>query len=244
MPQIGHYLASSLIEWPGYITASIVMQGCNFRCPFCHSREFVFGKPSVDIPLEAVLRDLRKRKGWIDAAVISGGEPCIQADLPDMLELIKESGVLVKLDTNGTYPDLLAMLIESKLVDLVAMDVKAPLDSRYEKAAGVHVSLDNIKRSIDLLLRHPEVQEFRTTYVPGLHGEIEAAAIAETLAGANLYYVQGFIPHNTLDEKYLEVAPFPVETLVRFAEIASHKIKRVEVRGENVVFLDGKPVHK
>jgi pyruvate formate lyase activating enzyme len=245
MPPIGYYLASSLIEWPGYITASVVMQGCNFRCPFCHSRDFVPVKPPEhEIPLEWILKDIRKRHGWVDAVVVSGGEPCIHAELPEMLRLFKESRVLVKLDTNGTYPEMLEQVINEKLVDLVAMDVKAPLDQRYVRATGVKANLDNVRRSIDILLKHPEIQEFRTTYVPGIHGEPEALDIAKTLEGAALYYVQGFIPHNTLDEAYMSVDRFALPELKRFAEIAAPHIKRVEVRGEDVVFTDGKLITK
>ncbi|HHN46008.1 MAG TPA: anaerobic ribonucleoside-triphosphate reductase activating protein [Planctomycetes bacterium] len=240
MPPIGLYLASTLIEWPGRVCASVVLQGCNFRCPFCHSREFVpVGKPSKEINIEDVLMDIRMRRDWTDAVVVSGGEPSIHGGLAELLESFKHAGLLVKLDTNGSNPATLERLLSEGLVDLVALDVKAPLDERYEKASGIKVNVDNVRRSIEILKGRPQAQEFRTTYVPGLHGEAEAEAIAQELAGASMYYVQGFVPRNTLDEKYLDIRQFGVEELTRFAEIAAPHISRVELRGEGVVFENG-----
>ncbi|MBN1808359.1 MAG: anaerobic ribonucleoside-triphosphate reductase activating protein [Planctomycetes bacterium] len=240
MPPVAFYLASSLIEWPGRIAASLVLQGCNFKCPFCHSRDFVpTTPPASEVPLDAVLADLSLRKDWIDAVVVSGGEPCIHADLPDLLAVIKNAGFPVKLDTNGSNPDMLTAVIERGLADLVAMDVKAPLDDRYHAAAGTRVNLDNIRRSIDVLLARPDLHEFRTTFVPGHHAEPEAAAIAEILHGAASFYVQGFVNHNTLDPSYMDRSPYPVDRLRSFAEIIAPHVARVEVRSEGIVFENG-----
>lgn len=240
MPPIAFYLPSSFIEWPGRITASVVLQGCNFRCPFCHSSEFVpMGAPRQEISSEELLEELSQRSGWIDGVVISGGEPTLHADLPELLRSIKDLGLLVKLDTNGSNPVMLQRLIGEALVDLAAMDIKAPLDERYHMAAGKEVNLGKVRRSIDILRQHPETAEFRTTVVPGMHDEATVEEIARLIAGARIYYIQNFEPRKTLDPSMQALEPLKEEELASMARTAAGFVKCTVVRGTEIAEGDG-----
>ena len=245
MPPIAFYLPSSLIEWPGRITASVVLQGCNFRCPFCHSSEFVrLGAPENEIPQDELLEELSSRSSWVDGVVVSGGEPTIHADLPEFLRSLKGLGLLVKLDTNGSNPDTLEAVVEQGLVDLVAMDLKAPLDERYHAAAGKKVNLDRLRRSLEIVRGRPEMAEFRTTAVPGLHDVESVEEIARLIPDARVYYIQNFEPHNTLDKKMMDVKPFREDVLAEMARAAARYVRCAVVRGTEIAEGDGCPILK
>jgi len=184
LPPIAGYHSTTLLDWPGRLAAIVFLPRCNFRCPFCHAGHLL-ADPAETVPLEAVLASLAEREGWLDGVVICGGEPTLWPALGDLCRRFRDAGVGVKLDTNGTRPDVLAALVADGLVDAVAMDVKAPLDARYARAAGVEtVDLQALRRSIAELAAAPIEVEFRTTVVPALHEEAEIEAIGETLAAA------------------------------------------------------------
>jgi len=184
LPPIAGYHPTTLLDWPGRLAAIVFLPRCNFRCPFCHAGHLL-GDPPETIPLEAVLAHLAEREGWLDGVVICGGEPTLWPALGGLCRRFRDAGLAVKLDTNGTRPDVLASLLADGLVDAVAMDVKAPLDARYARAAGVEaVDLDALRRSIALLAASAVEVEFRTTVVPTLLAEAEIRAIGETLAAA------------------------------------------------------------
>jgi len=189
---IGGLHKVSLIDYPGQISALIFTQGCNFRCPYCHNPELVY--PHLWRPAlkeKQVFNFLDARVGKLDAVVVTGGEPLLQKDLEDFFARVKERGFLVKVDTNGSYPDVLRHLIEKKYLDYCAMDVKAPWPS-YERAAGVPVEVEKIKESVEIIRSSGIEYEFRTTFVsPLLRGE-EVLEIAHQLGTIKRFVLQKF----------------------------------------------------
>ncbi|HZJ84297.1 MAG TPA: anaerobic ribonucleoside-triphosphate reductase activating protein [Syntrophomonadaceae bacterium] len=212
--KISGLIKQTLVDYPGEVAAVVFTQGCNLRCPFCHNGHLVTrpGKIANEyIKPTEVLGFLRDRVGFLDALVISGGEPTLHPDLPDFIKEVKELGYLVKLDTNGTNATMLEFLLKNSLLDYVAMDIKAPLELEvYGKACGNLGLKDffNIRNSINLLLNTDINVEFRTTVIPALHDEDDIAEIAEYIKGAKLYTLQQFNPEVTLDVNYGRVVPF------------------------------------
>lgn len=184
----------TLLDYPGRVACTLFTGGCNFRCPFCQNSELVLCPGEVDtIPNEEVFSYLEKRKRMLDGVCITGGEPTLQEGLTEFIGRIKAIGLLVKLDTNGYEPDRLAKLIESGLVDYIAMDIKSSPEG-YSKASGIEgVELSKIERSIDLISSSGIEHEFRTTVVRELHTREDLAAIARRLTGEKRYFLQRFV---------------------------------------------------
>ncbi len=192
--KIAHLLPTTLIEYPGKVAALIYTAGCNFRCPFCHNSELVLPdkvKALHCIPEDDVLYFLRERQGFLDALAITGGEPTLQPDLAEFLARVKGIGYLIKLDTNGSNPGVLARLFDEKLVDYVAMDVKGP-EERYSELAGVNVDTDAIKETIRLIIDRAPDYEFRTTVAPTITPN-EVEETARLIEGAKRYFLQAFV---------------------------------------------------
>ena len=192
--KIAHLLPTTLIEYPGKVAALIYTAGCNFRCPFCHNSELVLPdkvKALHCIPEDDVLYFLRERQGFLDALAITGGEPTLQPDLAEFLARVKGIGYLIKLDTNGSNPGVLARLFDEKLVDYVAMDVKGP-EERYSELAGVHVDMNAIKETIRLIIDRAPDYEFRTTVAPTITAD-ELEETARLIEGAKRYFLQAFV---------------------------------------------------
>ena len=183
----------TLLDFPGKVACTVFTAGCNFRCPFCQNASLVlperFGQP---ISEEELLSFLRKRQGILDGVAITGGEPMLHADLPDLLRRIRELGFRVKLDTNGSFPDRLSAVIEEGLVDYVAMDIKnAP--ELYAQTTGLRaLDLSAIDRSRMLLMEGKADYEFRTTVVKGLHTEESLLETARWIEGAKAWYLQQY----------------------------------------------------
>jgi pyruvate formate lyase activating enzyme len=210
-PPIKGFQPNTLLDWPGKICAILFLPGCNFRCPYCHSRELVGDAAGIEsIPLGAVLEHLAGQRDWIDGVVITGGEPLGQPHLRALIETLRGRGLGIKLDTNGSHPSPLAELIDAGLLDYVAMDVKAPLDERYERVAGVAVDLGAIRRSIELLGEGRVEHELRTTFCPALLDESAVLEMAAQLAGARRWILQPFRPVNCL-ARWLETTERPGE---------------------------------
>jgi len=171
MDNIKGFLETSFIDWPGRSCAVLFLGGCNFRCPFCHNHPLVLGPEElISLDLEEILVRLRPLRSWLGGVCISGGEPTLSAELPEMLRSLKEEGFHVKLDTNGSRPAVLAELLAAGLVDMVAMDVKAPLEQAlYDKCCGVKADLGRIGESIELIKGCGLPHQFRMTVVPGFH---------------------------------------------------------------------------
>jgi len=192
--KIAQLLPTTLIEYPGKVAALIYTAGCNFRCPFCHNSELVLPdkvKALHCIPEDDVLYFLRERQGFLDALAITGGEPTLQPDLAEFLARVKGIGYLIKLDTNGSNPGVLARLFDEKLVDYVAMDVKGP-EERYSELAGVHVDMNAIKETIRLIIDRAPDYEFRTTVAPTITAD-EVEETARLIQGAKRYFLQAFV---------------------------------------------------
>ncbi len=200
---IGGYQKLTLIDYPGKIAATVFTVGCNFRCPFCHNPELV--KPVTYNPQPNTLEKeffvfLKKRRGQLEGICITGGEPTIQPDLINFIKKIKKLGFLVKLDSNGTRPDVLRKVIAGKLVDFIAMDIKNTL-KKYAETCGSKVDIERIKLSVDLIRNSRLPYEFRTTAVPGLHTKKDFEEITKWLKGADSYYLQEYREFRILDPK-------------------------------------------
>ena len=182
----------TLLDYPGQVACTVFTGGCNFRCPFCQNGDLLLcGQPSQYTEAQ-LLAFLQKRRGLLDGVCISGGEPLLQAELPQLLEKIKAMGYLVKLDTNGSFPKRLQRLAEQGLVDYVAMDIKGS-PSRYGAACGVGALYwPQVQQSVEFLLQGGLPCEFRTTVVRELHGPEDMQAIGQWLQGAQRYFLQRF----------------------------------------------------
>jgi len=203
------FLESSFLDWPGQIASVIFLAGCNFRCPFCHNYGLVLNPekfPSIE--WDDVKARLNKFKGWIDGVVITGGEPTINRGLAGLIREIRASSFKVKLDTNGSRPEVLADLLDQGLLDHVAMDVKAPLNEMaYARAAGRTGFLNKVKESLALLRSSGIPYTLRTTVVPNLHTEDDILLLAKQLAGVKDWKLQYFNPENALDCSFRSLEP-------------------------------------
>ena len=204
---IGGVQWTTLVDYPGKVAATLFTVGCNFRCPFCHNPELVDpARFAQALELGELLDRLRERAGFIDGVVISGGEPTIQPALPALAKSLKALGLLVKLDTNGSRPDVLRALLEEGHVDFIAMDIKAPLD-RYDEFSGVSADTTEIEASIGLILDRAPDHEFRTTVAPSL-SRVDVLRIAERLVGAKRFALQPFrVPEKGLLDPTWETKP-------------------------------------
>jgi len=219
------------LDFPGYISATVFLGGCNFRCPFCHNADLVLRPEAIDtMPLDYFITFLDSRKDWLEAVCVSGGEPLLQDDLEVLLRVIKERNMLVKLDTNGSRPDRLAELVEAGLVDSIAMDVKAPLH-RYKQVTRSEVCEDDIARSIELVRTSGLPYTFRTTVVPGLVGEKDLLEIAQMLHRAKCFQIQQFSRRNPVDKIFALVEPYPEEEISRLAGLVRPYFDDVRVQG-------------
>jgi pyruvate formate lyase activating enzyme len=212
---------TSVIEYPGKLSTVVFAGGCNFRCPYCYNVDLVLWPDELpDIETEWVLDLLAHRRGFVDGVVVSGGEPTIQKGIDSFLRKVKGLNLSIKLDTNGSAPSVLKALASEGLIDYVAMDVKAPLDERYNVIAGVSVDLGKIEESIEFLLKGSVDYEFRTTVVPGFIDREDVCAIARSIRGAKRYAIQQFRSSRTLDPTLEDVKPYggeEIEAMVREA---------------------------
>ncbi|MCC5911197.1 MAG: anaerobic ribonucleoside-triphosphate reductase activating protein [Clostridiaceae bacterium] len=181
---------SSFIDYPNKISTVYFTAGCNFRCPYCHNGPIVKGV-GENIKEEEIFSFLEKRKKFIDALCISGGEPTLYEEIYDFIKKVKEKGFFIKLDTNGTNPEMLKNLLKEELIDYVAMDIKAPLH-KYEFITKTKVDIEDIKASIHLLKNTSIDYEFRTTVCKELLTEEDILEIAKYLKGSKRYYIQNF----------------------------------------------------
>lgn len=192
--RIKGFLETSFLDWQGKLAAVLFLPGCNFRCPYCHNHPLVIQPEGLEtISLEYILKRLKRLKGWIDGVCVTGGEPTLTPNLPLLLEHIKGEGWPIKLDTNGSFPGRLKELMERDLVDCVAMDIKAPLDSKsYSRCAGVSVDISAIRQSISVLTNGGIDYTFRMTVVPTLLTEEQVYKAALQLVGTRGLLLQDF----------------------------------------------------
>lgn len=218
-------------DFPGHIAATIFLGGCNFRCPFCHNAQLVLEpQKAPTFPIDYFLGFLDARRDWLEGICVTGGEPLLTYDLDVLLSVLKDRDLLVKLDTNGTFPDRLESLLQAGLVDFVAMDIKSALH-RYPEVVRVDVDADAVERSVDMIRNSGIRYMFRTTVVPGLVGREDIAAIAGWLKGSELFQLQQFSPRNTLDPAFEKKLPYSREDLEDMAEILKSEFKEVRLEG-------------
>jgi len=228
--KIGGIQKTSLLDYPDTISAIIWTVGCNFRCPFCYNRDLVFGKVPT-ITEEEVLSFLKKRIGLLEGLVITGGEPLIQEDIVDFISKVKKLGYLVKIDTNGIYPEKLKELIDKKLVDYIAMDIKAP-KKKYDSLSGKKVDIKKIEKSIDIIKKSGIDYEFRTTFIPDFLTKEDIKEISKWLKSSKKFFIQQFKNDVSLISPKLEnKKPYLNEELVETLNDIKPYFEYCEVRG-------------
>ena len=224
------FIRNSFVDWDGKVSAVIFLPGCTFRCGYCYNKPMVTGHEKIDsIDFRQVEEHLGRNRGFVDGVVITGGEPTIHDDLPVLIGKIRSMGYAVKLDTNGSNPEMLRKIISGKMVDYIAMDIKAPL-SKYSQAAGVSVDSGKIRKSIDLIKSGGIDYEFRTTVIPSFHGEDDIEDMARSISGAGRYVLQKFVPKETIDAR-LMCEPSPTsEYMERMKKAAEKHVASVILR--------------
>lgn len=228
MLKIGGIQKLTLIDYPGKISCTVFFLGCVFKCPWCYNPELVLPqkiKKQTRISEKEFFDFLKERKGLLEGVVLCGGEPTVNRDLPEFCGKIKKLGYLIKLDTNGSNPKILKDLIDKKLIDYVAMDVKATKEN-YGKTVGLlecwnEGMLKNIEESIKILKEGEIDYEFRTTLIPGLLDKEDILKIAKWLKGAKKYFLQNFKPEKTIDPSFEKIKPYPQEYLVEIQKAIS-----------------------
>lgn len=219
----------TLLDYPGKVACTVFLGGCDFRCPFCHNGELVLSPAPAEMDQEELLAFLKKRQGLLDGVCITGGEPLLRPDLKGLLEDIHALGYPVKLDTNGSHPRALVDLVERKLVDYVAMDVKNSPE-RYPETVGVPgLDVGPIRESVGFLLEGMVDYEFRTTVVREFHDSDSFRAIGPWLAGAKRYFLQSFVDRDTVIQEGLH--PWGREKLEAFAALVRPWVPEVALRG-------------
>ncbi len=230
--KIGGLQKLTLIDYPGRVACTVFLSGCNFRCPWCYSAELVLPEKienQIGISKKYFFTFLERRRGILDGVVICGGEATIHPSLPDFIKEIKEKGFSVKLDTNGSNPEVLKSLFDNNLIDYVAMDVKNSFE-KYEETVGVSCDTKNIKKSIDIIKKSGVDYEFRTTVVPGVHTEDDIEKIGEQIQGASKYFLQNFLPEKTIYGGFMNKNPFSKEELKKLKEKADPFVEFCQIR--------------
>ena len=215
MIEIKGFLETSFLDWPGKLCSVLFLPHCNFRCPYCHNHPLVFyPERYATIPLEDILDRLHSLKNWIDGVCLTGGEPTLHADLPFLIREIKRYRFLVKLDTNGSNPQMLENLMETGEIDFISMDVKGPLDPfRYSRSTGLPINLKPVLESIEILKGGKVEYEFRMTVVPGLHREEDIQTLGNQLRMGRRFILQNFNPENPLDPSLKNIIPYDLKVL-------------------------------
>ena len=216
----------SFIEYPGKSSSVVFTQGCNYKCVYCHNFELIPIEEKGKISENEIFDYLEERKGLIDSITITGGEPTLQPDLIEFLKKIKERNLLIKFDSNGTNPEMLKKIIDEKLVDYIAMDIKSSLEG-YEKIVQLPINKENVAKSIKMIMDFGNY-EFRTTVYPGLVAD-DFEKIGELIKGADNYYLQQFRNEHTLAAGDAE--PYSEVKLKEFQQIMKKYVKKVEIRG-------------
>jgi pyruvate formate lyase activating enzyme len=220
----------SLIDYPGKLCATLFVPGCDFRCGYCYNSSLVLHPEKLPIiPEEEILDFLKERKSFLDAVCFTGGEPCIQPDLTELIKKIKNLNYLVKIDTNGSRPERLEDWLGKNLVDYIAMDIKAPLE-KYETVAGVKINIEKIQESINILKSSKIDYEFRTTVVPDLLGPDDLIKIAEMLRPAQKYVLQQFLPKTCIDKSFEGKRPYSEDKLKEFQKVLKPYFETCELR--------------
>ena len=219
----------SLVDYDGKIACTLFTESCNFRCPFCHNKDLALSTATDNIPFEEVLSFLKSRVNKLEGVVITGGEPTLMFELADKIKAIKDLGFLVKLDTNGYKPETLEFLINNKLIDYVAMDIKNSLD-KYDLTTGINnIKQEKILKSISILKEGKVDYEFRTTLVKEFHTINDIKEIASLLKGAKKYFLQKYVASENCINKNLHHVDYDV--VKEFESVLKENIDFVGLRG-------------
>lgn len=220
---------TTFIDYPEKIACIVFTQGCNFRCGYCHNPELFENKePVLSVP--AFFEFLNKRKGKLDGVVITGGEPTLHGkDLIEFIKEVKSLGFLVKLDTNGTHPDVLQELLNENLLDYIAMDIKAPI-AKYKTITQTDIDTKIIKKSIDMIMNSGVDYEFRTTIVKSQLSVEDLRQIGELIQGAKRYYMQKFLATKILDETLMSEESYTDEEFKNLRTILEEYVDFVDYR--------------
>ncbi len=228
--QFSGFQKLTLLDYPEKTACTLFTAGCNFRCPFCHNAALVTHIDNSNFFTEEYVLDyLKKRTGVIDGVCITGGEPLMHPELPEFIKKVKELGFLVKLDTNGSYPERLANLIDNGIIDYVAMDIKNSKEKYLETADCDKNNLLNVEKSVELLKMGKIDFEFRTTVVREYHTVEDIKSISEWIAPAKKYFLQNFIDSGDIIKNNLSA--HDRETLELMRSSAQDMIPNVEIRG-------------
>jgi pyruvate formate lyase activating enzyme len=219
---------TTLIDYPEKVACTVFIFGCNFRCPYCHNPELVITDETPEIGQEKILQFLEERKDFLDGVVVTGGEPVLNKDLPEFFQKIKKLGLSIKLDTNGTNPEMVEQLIKDKLIDYIAMDIKAPI-GRYEEVVGASVDIEKIKKSVEIVRKSGLDYEFRMTVPPDNFTEKDFVSIGEWLKGSKKFYLQQFKGIKTLDKKLIGKT-VSREEMEKFCSILKPFFDKCEIR--------------
>ena len=218
-------------DFPGVLACTVFLGSCNFRCPYCHNADLVLNPESLPtFPMDYFIDFLDSRKDWLEGVCVTGGEPLIHKDLEGFLSVLKERRLLVKLDTNGSFPSRLSVLIQRDLLDSVAMDVKATLE-KYRDVTKSSVNPEDIQKSIEIIMNSSVEYMFRTTVVPGLVEAEDIIKMGQMLKGAKVFQIQQFSPHNTLEPSLEQKNPFPEKEIHAMAEAAKEFFSEVRFEG-------------
>ena len=220
--RIVKYIKNSLLDFPAHIATIAFTPGCNFHCWYCYNESLINQKTDVT---QEFLNYLDSRKGWIDGVVLCGGEPTLQSDIVNFIDTIKTKGFDVKLDTNGTSPEVLSSLIEKKLLDYIAMDVKAPFE-KLNAMVGVEVDTKKLSRSMEIIKTSGVKHEFRTTVTPDLTVD-DIIVLASLVGNESTYFLQPY-QKPVLSRNYPE--PLKIETLQKYEQIAKNYAQNVKLR--------------
>lgn len=228
--QFSGFQKLTLLDYPEKTACTLFTAGCNFRCPFCHNAALVTHIDNSNFFTEEYVLDyLKKRRGILDGVCITGGEPLMYNELSDFITKVKELGYLVKLDTNGSYPDRLANLIDKGIIDYVAMDIKNTKEKYLLTADCDRSDLTNVEKSVEILKQNKIDYEFRTTVVKEYHTVDDVKKIAEWIKGADKYFLQNFIDSGDIIKNNLSA--HTRETLDLMRLVAQDIIPKVEIRG-------------
>ncbi len=230
--EIKGMIKSSFLDWDGKIVTTLYLSNCNLHCPFCHNWELIEKPENFNtVPWLEIERHLQSNRDFIDGICITGGEPTLYSGLLGLIEDLIALGFSIKLDTNGTHPEVLEQLINEDSLDYVAMDVKGPLDERYNKLSGCKVDLDNIKKSIEILLNSSIDYEFRTTIVPTLLDIKDIEDIGPNLMGAKKFAFQQFVRDHARNEKLRDIVPYDKDVFKKMQNKIKRYVDNVVIRG-------------
>ncbi len=219
----------TLLDFPGCVACTVFLGGCDFRCPFCHNFELVDGTARPVMTDDDLIKFLESKKGLIDGVAITGGEPCLHSDLPQLIERIHNAGFRVKLDTNGYHPEMLKKILNQGIVEYVAMDIKNSPE-KYALTCGVdEIDMGVIRQSMDLLMNSGIEYEFRTTVIKELHEKEDFEKIGEMIKGAKRYFLQRFTDRDSVPYGNLTAPSF--DEMHEFEAIAIKFVPNTKLRG-------------